>query len=352
MTMFCTSCGNPVDADARFCTVCGAARAPAAEPTAAIATPVENKMPPEKKQRRTWPWWVLVVIAFFLLGLWLGRGPAAKKPLCGGPASVQGGGGERALQGPGKPAKVGRGGPGDVPGFSGGGGNMKIPPGQGGDGLGVDGDADTPGSGGGGKETLADDNVPSSSSSGTGDQLKRDLLKYSQGKGGVLGDADDADAKLPPQGKSYSANDFTYDKTNLPRYPDANTAVVSSVSYGPDGRTDTYSTGAGIVTSSSFDQVVNWYRQNLPPGWRAMTIGDMQQLSKQLSAGSLTQMLGGQPGNAPITAGAADAPATAPLRLSIFSPPAGSPSKSGIMIVQHGDEPVEALLQAKIAPPS
>jgi hypothetical protein len=239
-----------------------------------------------------------------------------------------------------------------VPGFSGGGGNMKIPPGQGGDGLGVDGDADTPGSGGGGKETLADDNVPSSSSSGTGDQLKRDLLKYSQGKGGVLGDADDADAKLPPQGKSYSANDFTYDKTNLPRYPDANTAVVSSVSYGPDGRTDTYSTGAGIVTSSSFDQVVNWYRQNLPPGWRAMTIGDMQQLSKQLSAGSLTQMLGGQPGNAPITAGAADAPATAPLRLSIFSPPAGSPSKSGIMIVQHGDEPVEALLQAKIAPPS
>ena len=81
MTLFCTNCGTAVSADTRFCTACGAVREKA-----------EGTVP--AKRRRAWPWWALAVIAFFLLGLWLGRGPAAKKPLCGAPATVQGGPGK------------------------------------------------------------------------------------------------------------------------------------------------------------------------------------------------------------------------------------------------------------------
>jgi hypothetical protein len=117
------------------------------------------------------------------------------------------------------------------------------------------------------------------------------------------------------------------------------------------GRTDTYTTGAGIMTSSSFETVVGWYRQNLPPGWHNMTIGDMQQLSKQLSSTSIMQMLGAQPPPSdPAAASAAAAPSADPIRISLFSPPAGSKAKTGVMILQHGNSPVEALLQAKVAP--
>ena len=336
MTSFCTSCGAAVGAGTSFCTACGAVRESGAR----------------SKRRRTWPWWVLAVIGFFLLGLWLGRGPAAKKPICGA-ASVQGGPG-KLIQGPGQPTKVGRGGPGDSPDFSGSGGNVKVPPGSGLDGPGAGGDGDNAGAGGGGKAPTADDGDPASGPNGDGTQLKNDLRKFAEGKGNTdLRDIQDADAKATPKGKSYSANDFTYDKTNLPRYPDAVTAVVSSISYEPDGRTDTYSTGAGIVTSSSFDVVVAWYRQNLPPGWHDMTIGDMQQLSKQLSPQSIMQMLGAQAQGDPAAASSAAAvptPAADQVRVSVFSPPAGSKAKSGVMIVQHGESPVEALLQAKVAP--
>jgi zinc-ribbon domain len=348
MTLFCTNCGTTVAADTRFCTACGAAReiSEGSRPTVAMA----GVPTPAAKRRRVWPWWVLAVIAFFLLGLWLGRGPAAKKPVCGGPATVQGGPG-KLMQGPGQPTKVGRGGPGDVPPLAGSGGNVKIPPGDGLDGLGKDGNTGDLGSGGGGKAPMADGDEPTSSSGGQGDQLKHDLTRFTQGKGGQNIDADDHDAKAAPQGKSYSANDFTFDKTNLPRYPDAVDAVVSSISYGPDGKTDSYSTGAGIVTSSSFDTVVSWYRQNLPPGWHDMTIGDMQLLSKQLSPQAIMQMLGQQPSDPAAPSDASGATSAADqVRLSLFSPPAGSRTKSGVMIVQHGDSAVEALLQAKVAP--
>jgi zinc-ribbon domain len=345
VTPFCTNCGAALSADTPFCTACGAVR---------------ETGEASKPSRRTWPWWVLAVMAFFLLGLWLGRGPAAKKPICGGPATAESGPG-KLIQGPGKPMKVGRGGPGDPPDFSGGGGQMKIPRGNGLDGPGVDGDGDDAGGGGGGKGPMADsgDSTPPD---GSGDQLKHDLRKFAQGKGlPDSGDADDKDSKPLPQGKSYSANDFTYDKTNLPRYPDEVSAVVSSISYPPDGGTDIYSTGAGIVASSSFDTVVSWYRQNLPPGWHDMTVGNLQQLSKQLSVQSITQMLGQPPGDAAAGAGdssaaaagaAASTAAADQIRISLFSPPTGSKAKTGVMIVQHGDGPVEALLQAKIAPSS
>jgi hypothetical protein len=326
------------------------AASPAAVTQPAQRTETVGSGDEQLKRRRTWPWWLLAVIAFFLLGLWLGRGPAAKKPLCGAPGTIEQGGG-KLIQGPGQRGTPHSPGDGDVPSLSGGGGHMKSPVDSGLDGPGNDLGGDSSGGGAGGKGGGDDDQV-GAASSGTSERLKHDLTRYTQGKGETLGGPDDEDANTPPQGKSYSTSDFTYDKTNLPRYPDAVSAVVSSISYGPDGRTDTYSTGAGIVTTSSFDKVVNWYRENLPPGWHDMTIGDMQQLSKQLSAQSIMQILGVPPpaDQAAPSRPPGATPAAEPIRISVFSPPAGGKAKVGVMIVQHGDSPVEALLQAKVAP--
>jgi hypothetical protein len=306
-----------------------------------------------RKPRRKWPWWLLGLIAAFLLGLWLGRGPAAKKnPLCGTPGTVESGPG-KLIKGPGEPIKLGDPGTGDVPGLSGGGGSSKSPHRSGVDSDGRVDDSDDPSHGNSPKGNPGGDDQASPSNSAAGALARNDLRKYAERQGGPEGDGRTTQANGVPQGKSYSANDFTYDKTNLPRYADSVSAVVSSISYGPDGRTDTYSTGAGIVTSSSFDSVVAWYRAHLPAGWHDMTIGDMGQLSMQLSAQSIAKMLGAQPGDSPDTsaAGAAAPAAADKVRISLFTPPAGSP-KSSIMIVQHGDGPVEALLHAKVAPAS
>ncbi len=350
---FCTKCGAAVSPTARFCTICGALReaiAPAAAALPPQTQPAAATVGEPRNRRRTWPWWLLAVIAFFLLGLWLGRGPAAKKPLCGSPGSVESGPG-KLIQSPGQPIKLGPGGSGDTPSLSGGGPNSKTPVESGVEGEGKEVNGDLPGgrpsgTGGGG------DDGASSSSASTGDRLKHDLTKYTLGAGDDLVSGKNEDVKQPPQGKSYSANDFTYDKTNLPRYPDAVSAVVSSISYGPDGRTDTYRTGAGIVTASSFDTVVTWYRHNLPSGWHEMTIGDMQKLSTQLASLSALQNLGAQPAVDPATASspAASTSSSDAIRISLFSPPAGGTAKVGVMIVQRGDSPVEALLHAKVAP--
>jgi hypothetical protein len=250
----------------------------------------------------------------------------------------------------------GGGGDGDVPGLSGGGAGGAPTEGHGKEGLGnnPDGD-DADGPGKGRRQPLGPGDSSSGQAASAGPQLEGDLLRMTEGKPLALGDADDPTGTPAPQGKSYAAHDFTYDKTQLPRYPDAVTAVVSSISYGPDGRTDRYSTGAGILTTSSFDTVVAWYKKNLPPGWHDLTIGDLGQLSRQLSAQNIGKLLGQatQDANSPAgTAAATTASAAADqLRISLFQPPPGSPIKTGVMIVQHGDTPVEALLQAKIGSP-
>lgn len=56
--------------------------------------------------------------------------------------------------------------------------------------------------------------------------------------------------------------------------------------------------------------------------------------------------------NTPAVSAPSSAAPADPLRISLFSPPARSQVKTGIMIVQHVDKPVAALLQAKIAPPT
>jgi len=179
------------------------------------------------------------------------------------------------------------------------------------------------------------------------------LVKLTEGKPVTYGDDDERAGNDAPPVKSFTARDFTYDKTGLPHYPDAVQAVVSSITYDPPDRTDTYRTGAAIVTTNSFATVVDWYQKNLPGGWQSTTMGDFAQLGaagQQLSPENILKMLGAgaQSGAVPTPP-----PATAPadrIRISIFKPPAGSPNDRGIMIVQKGDHPVEALLQARVKP--
>jgi hypothetical protein len=170
-----------------------------------------------------------------------------------------------------------------------------------------------------------------------------------------LGDSNDAPPTENPLVKSFTSRDFTYDKTGLPRYPDAVKAVASSVTYEPADQTESYSTGAGIVTASPFDTVVGWYQKNLPGGWQSTTVGDFAQLgaqAQQLSPENILKMLGAaQNGGAANSFTPSPASAAADrIRISIFKPPPGAKNAPGIMIVQKGDSPVEALLQAHVRP--
>lgn len=376
MKAFCTNCGTALNA-AAFCTSCGAPSGAAAQPA---------------RKNRKWPW-MLALILFFGLGFWLGRLMAHKCPICPAPPTLGTGGGGGGGGG-GHPGAGGGGGKGDpdkgggaggsgtgrvlgdggrVNGSGGGGsagsgqgtGDMSGG-GQGGGsgtvvGHGYDGTAtgaggsDDGGGGAGGKSKLGD----SPNSAAIDPDVKKTELGVARlATGAPLADSDgDAAAAQGKMAsvKVLSAHDFTYDKTGLPRYPDANQAVFSALSYDVPGRTDTYGSGSGIVTGGGFDDVVAWYRKNLPPGWSSSTIGDLSRLgvlAQALSPDKLMQMVSA-PGDAAPAKAAGDIPATATAdrtRLAMFSPPAGTKGDLGVMIVQRGDKPVTIMMKSHISP--
>jgi len=373
---FCTSCGVALNPDTAFCTGCGAAAGPSAA------------------KSRKWRW-ILALILIFLLGFWLGHRMAPKCPVCPAPPTPgTGGAGGGGGGGGGHPGAGGGGGKGDPSnGGGGGGGGMGRVIGDGGrvNGSGGSGSAgggagtgDMSGSGsGGGNGTTVGHGLDGSATGSTGS----DDGGGGGGGNSKLGDApnspaSDAEAKkteagvyrlatggpLTPDGvdvpvdqgkdasvKVLTAHDFTYDKTGLPRYLDANQAVFSALSYTVPGRTDTYGSSSGIVTGSAFDDVVGWYRKSLPSGWSASTISDLNKLgavAQALSPDKFMQMLSA-PNDAAPAKSVADIPATAAadrMRLSLFSPPPGTKGDLGVMVVQHGDKPVTVLMKTHIAP--
>jgi hypothetical protein len=155
--------------------------------------------------------------------------------------------------------------------------------------------------------------------------------------------------------KSLVAYDFSYDKTNLPRYPDNVREVASSISHLLDSKTgeptSAYGTGAGIVTTSSFDDVVNWYRKNVPAGWHSTSIGDFGQLTQQATqgpSGDIMKLLKGEMPDAASTNGNTS-PAAPKVRVALFTAPtstAGSPD-STIMVIQKDDKSVSVYLQTQ-----
>jgi hypothetical protein len=405
MTAFCTQCGSALGASTRYCTSCGLENAADAiqGPAPAVGAGVEpadaalagaSKLNSSKpKKTRRWLWWILALILVFALGMLLGRMMAPKCPHCpaapllgngGGGGGGGGAGGGKPGAGPGSPGGGGAGGGGGGAGIGrvlGDGGNVNGGGGSGSAGSGS-GEGDVEGGGGanasgtvvghgydstagggngtddsdtgagGGKTKLGDDPGDSGPSA---DAKRTEAGVWRLAAGGTLS-ADGVDTPLTSaqqaSGKVLTAHDFRYDKTNLPRYPDSVTAVASAISYPPGDRTDIYGTSSGIVTSSSFDTVVDWYGKNLPPGWHATTIRDLGSLAKQLSPEYILKMFGSQADGSAAQPGSAASAAAPPekLKISIFRPPAGSRADTGVMIIQKGDQPVQAFMQTNVKP--
>jgi hypothetical protein len=170
----------------------------------------------------------------------------------------------------------------------------------------------------------------------------KDVMQLS--KGGALGAGVVGQDPQPLDGNTLSAPDFRYDKTGLPRYPDEVTGVASAYSYGAGGEQDVKGSSVAIVTGSSFDAAVAWYVKNLPPGWRAQTVGDFGALAQQLSVQNLGKMLG--MGADEDKTAASQAPPSGPqVKLSIFAPPKGAMNDPGVMIVQKDQESVKILMK-------
>jgi hypothetical protein len=346
---------------------------------------------PARKNRK-WPW-ILALILLFALGFWLGRLMAPKCPPCPAPPAVGAGGGGgggggggnghvgSGVGGKGDPSAGGGGGGGGsgrvtgeggrVEGSGGGGsagsgqgtGDMAGGGKGGGDGTtvghGYDGSAtgatgSDDGGGGAGGKSIAADSPNGAAINPEVKQLEAGVRRLAAGAPMATdgGDALQGNGK-DDSVKVLSAHDFTYDKTGLPRYLDANKDVFSAMSYDVPGRTDTFGSAGGIVTGSGFDDVVNWYGKNLPAGWSGSTIGDLNQLgavAHALSPDKIMQMLAAP--NAPAKT-VEDIPATAAadrMRIAMFSPPVGTKGGLGVMVVQHGERPVIIMMKKHIDP--
>ncbi|HEY4213758.1 MAG TPA: zinc ribbon domain-containing protein [Steroidobacteraceae bacterium] len=379
MKAFCTSCGAEINPDTAFCTGCGARAGTLAKPL---------------PRNRKWPW-IVALILLFALGFWLGHMMAPKCPACPAPHDAGsggrgggggGGGGQPGVGGGGKgdPSKgggsdadgtgrvVGAGGRTNGAGGAGGGGNGSGSGDMSGDGHGSangttvgrgrDGSAvgasgsDDGGAGLSGSSTIAGGPNGAVTDPDARKSTQAGVWRLAAGAPLTLGGTDaPMDQGKDATIKVLSAPDFSYDKTGLPRYPDSNTAIFSAISYDQPDRIDAYRSSAGIVTGSTFDDVTTWYRKNLPSGWSATTIGDLNRVgavAQALSPDKLMQMLAASSGTTPAKS-VGDLPATATaqrLRLSMFKPPQGSQGDLGVLIVQRGDEPVTVMMKTHISP--
>ena len=177
---------------------------------------------------------------------------------------------------------------------------------------------------------------------------------------GAAGDPPDGDGRdvAPPAevaGKVLSAPDFTYDKTGLPRYAGAVQSVQSALVYAKADDPAHFGTSAGIVTGDSFETVVAWYKAQLPRGWQSDEIADLNQVKQQFTAENIGKMLaaaganGGAGTDAPAAAPAASDP-SAREAIVLFKAPPGTAGKPGILIEQHGEQPVRVLMSARSTP--
>jgi hypothetical protein len=150
----------------------------------------------------------------------------------------------------------------------------------------------------------------------------------------------------PPGGQILKAADFRYDKTGLPRFAQSVSTTASTL-YHAVGSAAYHSTAA-IVTSSRFEDVVDWYKAQLPSGWTVQVVGDVGALAQQVSIGNILKTLTAatqNPGAAPADASPGTASTGAPSAnaqgVAMFSPPPNSVGDPSIMIQQGRDRSVE-----------
>jgi hypothetical protein len=288
---------------------------------------------------------ILVAFVFgFLLGWFLHKCPQLGGGGGGGGGGGAGGGGGGALPAKGPPVKL-NGGPG-AGGGGGGGGGGNIPKiagsGKGGDGGG-DGD-DATGSAPGGKPGDASNPPPGN---GSGEDQAGDLVTHMHGGkmdiGGKMADSAPPD---PPGSSFVSAKDFTYDSTGLPRYASGVTGIASGLS------TDTLrhqrTSTAAIITSDSFDKTVDWYKSQVPAGWHASVVGDMEGMSKALSPSAIQNMITGALNGGPVdTASITAAQNGHNTGVAIFNPPNQTTDPRSIMIATKPGQPTQIVMFKK-----
>lgn len=252
----------------------------------------------ERKRRLLW---AASVIIAFILGFLLGRRYCLIGSSSGGGGMVVGagsgsGGGAKAHVSPGS-------------------GQGKIQP-HGGNGK-VGGDTDTVGGAvnglGGGGDLGGGGGGGGSSNIPPGDSLKKapkqvdtlsgDFVAHMSGDL-VMGDKTPLSAPPDPRIKSKTADDFSLDATQLPRYPMDVTKAFSGISTRSDKPADT-GTAAVFTSTDSYDSVTSWYRSHMPAGARETNadVNQMRALAKQLTPKNLLKMLGAQ---APPQQGAQD----------------------------------------------
>jgi hypothetical protein len=158
-----------------------------------------------------------------------------------------------------------------------------------------------------------------------------------RGDGSALKDRPDT-----PPNQILTASDFRYDKTGLPRYPQSVSTIGSTLTH-DRGATGEYHSTCAIVTSSNFQQVVDWYKAQLPAAWHTQTVGDLTALAQQVSIGNIMKSLTGstQTAGTPSSNESPAAPADNPLSVAMFSPPPGTTGEPVIMIRQKAGQPVE-----------
>ena len=192
------------------------------------------------------------------------------------------------------------------------------------------------------------DELPGSKGSGK-DQAGNAIIKSAEG--GMSGKAFAVDTQPagPPPATLKMVHDFSLDSTGLPRYSGNVTTIASGMS------TDTVrhkkSTMAAIVTNDSFDNVVDWYKGQVPAGWHNAVVGDMDAMAKALSPNAITNMISGAlNGGAVDTASISAAAAGRKTGVAIFNPPNQTADPRSIMVVTKPGQPVEIIMSKKLQP--
>jgi hypothetical protein len=80
----------------------------------------------------------------------------------------------------------------------------------------------------------------------------------------------------PPGSDAVVARDFRYDKSDLPRYPNAVTKVGSGTSLPQGSPTPNPDVSVSEILSTDGPQTVAaWYHEHLPPNWNRMNLGEL-----------------------------------------------------------------------------
>jgi hypothetical protein len=274
---------------------------------------MSDAAPPLRESRRRY-WWLLIV---FLLGVLIGwlLAPRCKSCADSSPSAAAGGGAK--LNGEGERAKLGHGSPNDAPGA---------------------------------KTIGPDSGKRNPSYDAVGNKLKlADQPSTPADQHLVPEDGTGPDfigAPDPPGGHILKASDFRYDKTGLPRYAQSVSTTGSTLSH--DIGSTAYHSTAAIITSSRFEDVVEWYKAQLPSGWNVQVVGNVGALAQQVSIGNILSTLTAATQSkkaAPNTALPSTAPTSTPsgnvLSVAMFSPPPNSAGDPSIIIQQGMDHSIE-----------